>query len=86
MKNVYKLKTGRWQFDIVYKGRRFRKNFKSEEEALAYSDCWRAIQKQELDYFLGLTLEQLLDIKQALSLLPEGASLTDVVKEYNVKQ
>ena len=82
VKNVYKLPNGNWQFEIVVKGKRFRRNFSSKNDAVAYANSFKSARKFELSFFASLSTAQIDDLRSALDLLPSGLTLTRIVKKY----
>lgn len=82
MKNINKLKNGKWQFEVVVNGKRHRKNFSSKNEAINYANNYKSARKFELSFFTGLSGQQINDIKNALEILPQNKTLTAIVSEY----
>ena len=81
MKNIYRLPTGKWQFEVVLNGKRHRKNFSSKNEAITYANNYKQARRFELSFFTELSPEQIKDIKDAISILPANMSLCDAVKK-----
>lgn len=82
MKNIWKLKNGKWQFENVFNGKRYRKTFASKNEAVNYANNFKSARKFEVSYFANLDGSQIKDIKDALELLPKGETLTGVVRKF----
>lgn len=81
MKNIYKDKNNSWKFQVVIKGKKYRKSFKSKIEAESYARNFFDARKMDLIYFSNLSGEQLKDIKDSLEILPKGKTLYESVKK-----
>lgn len=73
---------GRWRFEIVQNGKRSIKYFKSKNDAIEYAKNWKNAGKFQLAYFLNLSEAQIKDIKDAIELLPQNETLTEIVKKH----
>ena len=83
MKNVFKLANGKWRFEIVENGKRYRKSFSSKTDAVDYAKNWFDARKFELSFFLNLPKERIKDIKDAIAILPKGLSLCEAVRKVS---
>ena len=81
MKNINKLKNGKWQFSMIINGKRHRKNFSTKTDAITYASNFNNAKKFELSFFQQLSGDQIKDIKDALAILPKDKTLTYAVQK-----
>ena len=80
MKNVFKLANGKWRFECLLKGKLYRKTFKTKTEAEDYKRNFDMVGRFDLTYFLDLPPATIIDIKNALAILPKDKTLEESVK------
>ena len=79
MKNINKLKNGKWQFEIICNGKRHRKNFSTKTDAITYASNYKSARKFDLSFFQQLSGDVIKDIKDALAMLPNNMTLVEAV-------
>lgn len=82
MKNINKLKNGKWQFSMIINGKRHRKNFSTKTDAITYASNFNNARKFDLSFFQQLSGDQIKDIKDTLAILPKGKTLHSIVSDY----